>query len=300
MLRVLAWSLLIPGIVSVYQLFTRTGLTFGDVANRIYGTFGHPNVLAYYLVVMIALLGVAFLAQTKDRQSRSWLVLGVISFLWLLSTSTRGAWLALCIVALVIGLLWYRKYVVTGLLVLLFLVFFAPTLNTFSISAVRLDWRTVPVVQRLTDFQSEDSSFDWRLSLWKEMKQRVYERPLLGYGLGTFPILRERETKLFFQGTEAHNDYLRLAVETGIVGLVAYLLLSVALITRMILVFRQLQSRMGRYCAIGALGLTLAFFVASLFDNMLQATPVMWVYWVVLGAVLALPTLERAERQDQK
>ena len=59
-----------------------------------------------------------------------------------------------------------------------------------------------------------------RLNITKDCLRMFTHRPLLGWGLGTFPTVypgyRSFYTNLFVN--EAHNDYAQLLVETGLIG----------------------------------------------------------------------------------
>ena len=59
-----------------------------------------------------------------------------------------------------------------------------------------------------------------RLNMTKDCLKMFSHRPVLGWGLGTFPIVypgyRSFYTNLFVN--EAHNDYAQLLVETGLLG----------------------------------------------------------------------------------
>lgn len=59
-----------------------------------------------------------------------------------------------------------------------------------------------------------------RLKITKDCLRMFLQRPVLGWGLGTFPTVYPRYrsfyTNLFVN--EAHNDYAQLLVETGLVG----------------------------------------------------------------------------------
>jgi O-antigen ligase len=61
---------------------------------------------------------------------------------------------------------------------------------------------------------------DLRLSITKDCLKMFFHRPVLGWGLGTFPTVypsyRSFYTNLFVN--EAHNDYAQLMVETGLLG----------------------------------------------------------------------------------
>jgi O-antigen ligase len=61
---------------------------------------------------------------------------------------------------------------------------------------------------------------DMRLNITKDCLRMFSHRPVLGWGLGTFPTVypgyRSFYTNLFVN--EAHNDYAQLLVETGLLG----------------------------------------------------------------------------------
>src|SRR5215475_9725928 len=71
------------------------------------------------------------------------------------------------------------------------------------------------VLFRLGDLQPGN-----RLQMTKDSMRMFLERPVFGWGLGTFPTVypahRSFYTNLFVN--EAHNDYAQLLVETGLVG----------------------------------------------------------------------------------
>ena len=60
-----------------------------------------------------------------------------------------------------------------------------------------------------------------RLQIARDSVHLVAQHPLLGSGLGTFtavyPQVRSFPTSLFVNA--AHNDYVQLAVETGLLGM---------------------------------------------------------------------------------
>ena len=65
---------------------------------------------------------------------------------------------------------------------------------------------------------------DWmRLAMSKDGLRMFWQKPVLGFGLGTFttvyPQFRSFYTNLFVNA--AHNDYVQVLVETGLVGFAA-------------------------------------------------------------------------------
>jgi len=279
-------SLIVPTIVGYGQVLTGTGLTFADSTNRAFGTFGHPNVLAFYLVLGISFLILTWPLLSLRLRSR-WPVIVVLSGLLLL-TFTRGAWLGLLISLGMIGLVRYRRQLLGGLVGLVVLIAILPTINIVTSSVFDLDLRAIPGAREIIARQAEKSSYQWRLDVWEEMGRRVAERPLLGYGLGAFPQVRELQVFDFFQGVGAHNDYLRLLVETGYLGLLAYVAILFSIFVHLGRLYRRFGQHQLALPALGLIGFSLAFIFMSIFDNLLQATAVMWAFMILLGATLNL------------
>jgi len=73
---------------------------------------------------------------------------------------------------------------------------------------------------------------DWmRLAIFKDGLRMFWRKPILGWGLGTFttvyPQFRSFYTTLFVNA--AHNDYIQVLVETGIVGFAAVVWFVIAM-----------------------------------------------------------------------
>ena len=283
----LAISVIIPASVGIIQLLSGGGLEESVLKNRVYGTFGHPNVLAFYLVLVLSLLVVSLPFLQKLWRPRIITALVVLFSLFVM-TYTRGAWIGMTIVLILFGAFFFRKKLIAALMGAAALFLLLPLVSGPVYSVFNIDLLRLPVISRAFDWKSEDSSLDWRVKLWSEMRRKVVERPEFGHGLGTFPILRERQVENYFEGTEAHNDYLRLMIETGIVGVAAYGILLLSLVGSGIrAVFQSRDNERRRYAVI-FLGLALAYAFMSYFDNLLQGTAVMWAWWASFAALMML------------
>ncbi len=276
-------SAIIPILAGLIQLFTGQGMSTFGLHGRIYGTFGHPNVFAFFLLFLLFLL-IQYRKSIFWQKHKSLLcTFYFLLFTLLLMTYTRAAWVGLLVFLMAIGILKYRKmlaWLISGL-VLFYLVFYP--LNNFLIQHYNFSLqKELPLLSRTTERSEEADSFEWRKSLVRENIPLIRAKPLLGYGYGTFPLVWEanRSMEHFWDDSaEAHNDYLRLTVEIGILGLLVYL----------IILGRLLQANI----AASNLYLTawiVTFIVVSVSDNMLHHTPVMWLMWSWWGAMLAAHT----------
>lgn len=287
-LGALALSVIIPAGVAIIQLLSGGGLEESVLKNRVYGTFGHPNVLAFYLILILSLLVVSLPFLQKRWRPRIIAALAILFGLFVM-TYTRGAWIGMAIVLIIFGAFFFQKKLAAILLGTAAFLLLIPAISGPMYSVFNVDLLRIHVISRVLDWKSEDSSLDWRVKLWSEMRRKVVERPVFGHGLGTFPILRERQVENYFEGTEAHNDYLRLMIETGIAGVAAYGLLLLSLLGSGIrAVFQSHGDNERRRYAVVFFGLTLAYAFMSYFDNLLQGTAVMWAWWSSFAALLML------------
>ncbi|MGA1046624.1 MAG: hypothetical protein ACO3UU_01320 [Minisyncoccia bacterium] len=98
-IKVVIMSSIIPVIIGYLQLLNGTGLyTNPGFENRIAGTFGHPNVLGYFLLIIIALMVYLFFEKNiiaKPKFKYMFILYGILSVILLISTYTRGAWIGL-------------------------------------------------------------------------------------------------------------------------------------------------------------------------------------------------------------
>ena len=82
-----------------------------------------------------------------------------------------------------------------------------------------------PFGERLvSSFSQEDGSNRERLRLWQEATQYIGERPLVGTGLGNYPLL-VKPSASYREPIYAHNLFLDIALELGLVGLGLFLAL---------------------------------------------------------------------------
>ena len=193
-------------------------------------------------------------------------------FVLLFFTYTRGAWLCLFLILFLVGLLRFRFFLLSFLaVILIFYVGFLPFRE-------RLD--------SLIAFSAADSTV-WRLELWRDSLEYAKGSWLIGHGPGTSAYLISQNRSPLLGSSEPHNDYIKLILEIGLLGLAAYLLLLLSLLRRLWRGWRQDEAPRRRLLFLFMLIFSLALFVASAGDNILKDSSLQWSFWALLGSILA-------------
>jgi putative inorganic carbon (HCO3(-)) transporter len=268
-------SLAIPALVGAYQVATKSGFHVSAEFSRVRGTFDHPNPFSIYLTMLIV-MGVALLLKV-ERRSVKLLLLGAIGLcgVFLLLTYTRSAWIA----------------TVAGLLVVAF--FEGKRLLPFMGFAVVLVVMLVPsVAMRFSDLSTETTqsgaagnSLVWRFEYWQQALQ-LSENPIVGAGLRTVQASTD-------VSKEPHNDFIRVYVETGLIGLSAYLWFLFSLARSARRSIRNTRSPLEHSVAVGFAGCLAAFLLLSLVSNVISQLVILWYFLAFAVAAAAGPRLER-------
>ena len=273
LLKIILISYVLPAIVALIQFVGGWGMSddFGGF-QRIYGTFTHPNLFAFYTFFILGLILSILLASWKNKslifnKKILLIFIGISTFL-LFATYTRSALACLVFFVLIFGFLKYRRMLLIGLILFLVTYFLS---NIFR--------------ERIWDLISLDpyGSIVWRFRLWRDILPLSLWQPWLGYGIGTFERLTEFYRGFSWGSLEAHNDYLKIFVENGILGLTAYFWLIIALLFKLFKIFRK-NINQEKIFSLGILVICISLFMASFFDNILRTTALQWNFWILLGS----------------
>ena len=211
---------------------------------RSHSTFEDPNVLAAYLILGLGgILGFAWFCRTAAQPVGLWLsVLGLLGGAALYTTVSRSAWVGLPLAVILIAAFaprtWVaasvhgRRYVrvgamacLVGVLVIVGTVVitrvFVPTnpAGFQPASPLQAAFRTLDPTVALTDV------FSSRLSWWGAAARMFADQPLVGVGLGRYPRLVPEYAGAGVPPENAHNVFLQILAETGLIGFAGLVLL---------------------------------------------------------------------------
>jgi O-antigen ligase len=198
-----------------------------------------------------------------------------VSLLGVIASWSRGAWLSLGVAAAVLVLFWPRKLWQGALLLLLggglllggSQVGLVPASVSERITSFSEDLRFGDV--RGEDITDENYAVLERLARWQAALAMAEDHPWLGIGFGNYePAYADYALINWpYPLGHAHNYYLNLLAETGIIGLLAYFLLWTAVFWQTIRVIRQTDG-WRRGVALGLLGVWVALTTHHLVDKL--------------------------------
>lgn len=274
-LKVVILSSVLPVVYGLFQ--TASGMDW-FLDYRIHSTFSHPNILAFYILIIIGTI--LFLLSTERIRisGRVRLVLTVYLIpllIVLVMTKTRSAWVGSFVLFLVYGLIYDRRVLALTLV--------APMLVL-----------AVPgVSERVMDLASGYdyiggaavmvNSYAWRQILWESSFRYIWQQPIFGYGLNSFSFY----SPAFFpidpmEGVHAHNVYIQFLFEIGLVGLISFLW-----------IFWRCFVWLNRYWRFDRRGLTMAatimvvYLIVCYSDNIFEYLSVDWCFWFIFGLIFA-------------
>lgn len=221
---------------------------------RAFGTFIYPNSLAGYLLLTIPISFALFWVFWKKARAKAllfFILVGLVAFLFLgfLPSTPLLSWVGAAVGVLVfpvtqlicLGLTFSKGGIAALSLAAFFFLLWSYFWKEKRISFAALKkvsvkkWLLVAcgLILILTFFWHYREFWSHRIKMptlqnrgdyWQAGAQMWRERPLLGWGPGTFGVLYPTHKSLLAEKAQhAHNDYLQIAVESGLVGLLLFL-----------------------------------------------------------------------------
>lgn len=244
-------------------------------APRLFKTV-NSNVLSGALV---ALLPLAIGAVFQRTSTRTRLVAALSIFpmaLVLFFLQSRSAWLAFIVAIAFMLILWNKWFLPLVLVAGAGFLALAPQLNLPSFDAAAGPYNIVGRIGQ-------------REGIWSLAVQLIREHPLIGVGPGAFEAYSAANVRQVEPGVyevpvpHAHNWLLQVALDAGIVGLLAFVVLLLLSVRSL---WRARRSDTLRPFVIALSGAWVAMFVHGLSDATMIDTRASLVFWWILGLSL--------------
>ncbi len=317
-------AIIIMGLgMGIYGILQFAGIDFkfweGNIGReRVMGLFGNVNYFAEYLILPLSLTIGLILSKNKIY-NKIFLFIALIAMgLTLFFTFTRGSYLAMAINIPVMLFLYFKsakneqsktfyKKIILSLLLLatiaLSTIYIPHPLNKDNTILGKLRERVT--LESLTSGRSALR----RIATWKFTQMMIKDYPLLGSGIGTYAYhTLEYQADFFSKGNnrdiyphgkavQAHNEYLQLWSELGIIGLILFLWIIFAYYRNVFIKIRQINENQ-QAVVIALTGGITAVLVDAIFGFPLQLAASIALFWVFLGLTSVLLNMSAYNDND--
>jgi O-antigen ligase len=193
-------------------------------------------------------------------------------------TFSRGAYLAVLFTVFVLAILKDRKLLLVA-------------------GVFLLTWQTIvpkAVTERVTMTEDAngqlEASAEERVELWKQAEHMFFSSPVVGWGFATFEFGQHTDNL-----KDTHNWYVKVLVETGILGGI----IALALLTQMLAagyqLFRKAEDPLYRGLGLGLLLAICSCLVANLFGDRWTYIEINGLLWVLIGTALRARELSQPQ-----
>ena len=280
-----ALGLLYVGLYGIYQRvvvgvevnLSYVDLTYNpDMPGRVYSVFDNPNAFAEALILMLP-LAVALLLASRRWWGR---LLGLAAIgaggAALLMTYSRASWVGLFAGMVLFVFLWNPRLV--------------PLCAALCVAAVPFLPDTVlNRIMTITNFS--DTSTSSRFPLYTATVDALKMSPIRGAGLGGDAVRKFIKVNELYHSkapyVHAHNTVMQIWVETGLVGIVAFLGSMLWTVKRTVCVLKLKCSATARTITIAGTCALAGSMVCGLADYLWNYPRVQCVFWFTAAITLA-------------
>jgi putative inorganic carbon (HCO3(-)) transporter len=285
-IKMLVYALLSSAVLVVfygfYQYFSGIDISsfmwvdknkFPDLTTRVFSTFGNPNLLAGFLLVIISLAFSLSLYEKSFNIKTCFAVVTLAAGLCLIMTYSRGLWLSLFATLFIYGKFYDKRIFWASIPILTIIVFADANISARAASLIN----------------PADTSSALRLALWDSAWQMILKHPVLGIGWGSYWLVYP-DYDYFIKDTSiiiyhAHNMYLNIAAETGFLGLAAFLAVLWGHISAAFGVFLKTDDAGTKGLMLGMLAAMTGLIVSGFTDYILFGAQTAMLFWL-LNAII--------------
>ncbi|MFX0199812.1 MAG: O-antigen ligase family protein, partial [Candidatus Hodarchaeota archaeon] len=245
------------------------------------GEVGEPNTFGGYLLLMLAMSMALFASLDSKKVKAALLLVVCLSIVPFLLSLSRGSYLAFIPTYFTLIALSKNKGLLISIMLLACITapYLAPE-KVVSRVTYTFSQRVQQGQEKIGDIRL-DTSTSARLRSWGRGFEAYMKRPIFGYGV----------TGWYF----IDNQFIRVLVETGILGLTAFIFLLYSIFKEGWKVYKATDDKLYKGISMGLLAGLVGLVIHSLGANTFIIIRIMEPFWLLAGIVMAIPTIEAKE-----
>ena len=312
------WLYTIP-LIAVIIYSTVRHLSFGlwdkQAAHFVVQPFYNDHtaygaILAFYLP-FLTMFSFSRL-YTRNMRLISFGALAILTLGFVLSYS-RAAWVSMVVAIAVYGIIKlkirFRSLVITFVsLLALFLVFQGQIFMRLQENSKQSSANFMTHISSISNITTDASNLE-RINRWSCAIRMFEDKPVFGFGPGTYmfkyaPYQLNKDRTIISTNSgdrgNAHSEYLGPLSESGILGLLTFLLMIGSVIYTAVQTYMRLtDKRLKSFVLAALIGLT-TYYIHGFLNNFLDTDKLSVPFWGFTAMIVAIDLYSRRENQSQK
>ncbi|MGA1823657.1 MAG: O-antigen ligase family protein [bacterium] len=253
------------------------------------GSHGEPNTLGGYMLLMQSIVIGLFFALDQIDIKGGLAALGGIITIVILHTLSRSTWLAAFLILVFFLFFLKRKEKMLALFMIfvaaLLLAAFAPSKVRDRVKETFIEDHEVPWREERILGKTVDQSTAIRISGWKDgIRDWLTHHFIFGYGITGYRFM--------------DAQYVRVAVESGIIGLITFFGLLFALFKYAFISYKKVESPLFKGLSLGYMAGLVGLLGHCIGTNTFIIVRIMEPFWFLTGIVIMLPELEKQQKGE--
>jgi len=296
----MVFGIILVSFDEIWQIYTGSDFIRGykTIVNiglvRATASFKDANTLGIYLSAIAPLILGLTLYYFKNKRK---IILSLISFIALIGivlTYSRPTLLAVYIALFLLSIVRKDKVLIA------FLIIFT-LISPFILPKSVKDWARQVNYNPLRFMCNDD-----RIAIYRNSFNMIRHNPILGVGANTYM----KNYKIYKESPEyrnivtadylyAHNNFLHIAAEIGLIGLGVFIWLLYKLFRECINIYKQLDDYFLKMVSLTLSACLISFLINGLTESSLYSSRVAMIFWYLIGFSLALNKFVDADRSRQ-
>lgn len=291
-------------IVIAYTVYNHSLYGFSEQAGHWVMTPFYNDHTAYGAILALfipVMFGFGFDRSDKRRVRILAFICSGILVLALYLSYSRAAWVsvvfALGVYLLILFRIRFRWILASVVLVLvIFITFKFEILDTLEKNKQDSSANFIEHIESIANISSDASNLE-RVNRWQSAFRMFGERPVLGWGPGTYqfeyaPFQHSAEKTIistnFGDKGNAHSEYIGPLAESGLLGMLTFLAIVVLIIYTGIRVYRHAERKEVRLLSLVTVLSFVTYAVHSLMNNFLDSDKASVPFWGFAAIIVAL------------
>jgi len=316
--EIIRFFFFVSSLTSLYIILHYYGIIpylreYGPVISPI----GQKNWTSNYLALIFPLMFCFFLLEENKKGKKIYFIFLSIIYAALMICQSRSIWISLGL-TLTFGIyliyrfkllpLFYKnkKWLIVLLSIFLIITVIYSTDNPLNKSPLTVTQRA------LSTFDEKDPSINTRFLIWKNTLQMIKDRPFLGGGLGDFGMnylnyqakfLRDNPQyiKYWTNAKEAHNEYLQMGAEMGLLGLGIFIAILFIFYNLVLKFLKEEKDGKKKLVCWGLMGGITCFLIHCFFTFPLHVHALGSAFFIILGlTVVYIKNFNLPERGNKE